>query len=47
MTGLKVNMEKTNIMWIGNNSDKVEASSFGNLVREVKILGVYFSVDLN
>ena len=46
MTGLKVNMDKTNIMFVGNDGSIVESLSFGKVVREVKILGVYFSVDL-
>ena len=47
ISGLKVNMEKTNIVWIGKEREGlgVEIPSFGNLVKEVKILGVYFSVD--
>ena len=51
ISGLKVNIEKTNIMRIGKEGEGlgdagVEKAGFGNPVREVKILGVYFSVDL-
>lgn len=46
VSGLKVNMEKTNIMGIGNYENSVEELPFGKKVREMKILGVYFSLDL-
>ena len=46
ISGLKVTVEKTNIMWIGKDRVRAEAQLFGNLVREVKILGVYFAVDM-
>ena len=45
VSGLIVNKEKTNILWMGRDHEKPEIPLFGNLVQEVKILGVYFSMN--
>ena len=46
ISGLKVNKGKTNFLWMGKDSDKPDIALFGNLVQEVKILGVYFSMNV-
>ena len=33
-------------MWLGKEKDKPKAPLFGNLVQEIKILGVYFALDV-
>ena len=43
ISGLRVNKEKTNFMWMGNEFEMPGIPTFGNLVNEVKILGVYFT----
>ena len=45
VSGLKVNMEKTNVMWIGKDTEGLEETQFGNTVKEIKILGIYFTLD--
>ena len=45
VSGLIVNKEKTNLLWMGRDHEKPEIPLFGNLVQEVKILGVYFSMN--
>ena len=46
LSGLKVNIEKTNVMLIGKKKGEVGRLPMGNLVTEIKILGVYFSLDM-
>ena len=46
ISGLKVNKGKTNFLWMGKNCDRPDIALFGNLVQEVKILGVYFSMNV-
>ena len=43
VSGLKVNKGKTNFLWMGKDSDRPQIPLFGNLVQQIKILGVYFS----
>ena len=43
VSGLKINKAKTNFLWMGKDSQSPQFSLFGNLVTEVKILGIYFS----
>ena len=45
LSGLKVNIEKTNVMRIGKNRRESGTLPFGNIVTEIKILGVYFCLD--
>ena len=45
VSGLIVNKEKTHLLWMGRDHEKPEIPLFGNLVQEVKILGVYFSMN--
>ena len=45
-SGLKINKGKTNFLWMGKNCDRPDILLFGNLVQEVKILGVYFSMNV-
>ena len=45
-SGLKVNIEKTNLMGLGDSIDDLQTLPLGNRVTEIKILGVYFSLDI-
>ena len=44
--GLRINKEKTNFVWLGKEKDKPKVPLFGNLAHEIKILGVYFALDV-
>ena len=44
VSGLKVNKEKTNFIWMGKDTEKPNVPIFGNWVKEVKILGVNFFI---
>ena len=46
LSGLKVNIEKTNVMRIGKKKGGLGRLPMGNIVTEIKILGVYFSLDI-
>ena len=46
ISGLKINKGKTNFVWMGKEEDKPDILLFGKLVKEVKILGVYFTLDI-
>ena len=46
ISGLKINKGETNFLWMGKICDKPDIPLFGNLVQEVKILGVYFSMNV-
>jgi len=46
ISGLKVNIEKTHVMGIGKKKRNSDILPMGNLVTEIKILGVYFSLDV-
>ena len=46
VSGLKVNKDKTNFIWLGNEREKPGSILFGHSVEEIKILGVYFSRNL-
>ena len=46
LSGLKVNIEKTNVMRIGKKKGGSGRLPMGNIVTEIKILGVYFSLDI-
>ena len=46
ISGLKVNKEKTHFVWLGKETEIPGTTSFGNLVMEVKILGVHFTRNL-
>ena len=46
ISGLRVNADKTNIMKLGINKDKSEKLPFGNVVKEIKILGEYFAFNI-
>ena len=46
ISGLKINKGKTNFMWLGKEEDQPRTRLFGKLVKEVKILGVYFTLDI-
>ena len=46
ISGLRINKEKTNFVWLGKEKDKPKVPLFGNLVHEIKILGVYFALDV-
>ena len=46
ISGLKVNNDKTNFMWLGKDNELPGPIGFGNTVHEVKILGVYFTRDV-
>ena len=41
-----MNKGKTNFIWMGKDTEKPNVPIFGNLVKEVKILGVNFSLDI-
>ena len=44
LSGLKVNKEKTNCVWIGKENEiPQEHLIFGNIINEVKILGIIFT----
>lgn len=43
LSGLKINMDKTNFMWLGEESDRPGLPFFGHRVQHIKILGVYFA----
>lgn len=43
ISGLKVNEDKTNFVRLGNNLEKEQIPLFGNEVHELKILGIYFT----
>ena len=45
ISGLKINKGKTNFVWMGKESEQPEVPIFGNLVQEIKILGVHFCLD--
>lgn len=46
ISGLKVNKEKTNLVCLGKESEIPGEQLFGNLVEEVKILGIHFTRNL-
>ena len=46
ISGLKINKGKTNFVWLGKEKNKPNVPLFGNLVQEIKILGVYFALDV-
>ena len=46
ISGLRVNKGKTNFLWMGKETDRPDIPLFGNLVQEVKIVGVHFSLDI-
>ena len=46
ISGLKVNKEKTNFVFLGKESEISGVQLFGKLVKEVKILGIYFTRNL-
>ena len=46
ISGLRVNKGKTNFLWMGKETDRPDIPLFGNLVQEVKMLGVHFSLDV-
>ena len=46
LSGLKVNIEKTNVMRIGKKKGGLGRLPMGKIVTEIKILGVYFSLDI-
>ena len=46
ISGLKVNKEKTNFVWLGKETEISGVQLFGNVVEEVKILGIYFTRNL-
>ena len=46
ISGLRINKEKKNFVWLGKEKDKPKVPLFGNLVHEIKILGVYFALDV-
>ena len=46
ISGLKVNKDKTNFVWLGKETEISGVQLFGNLVEEVKILGIYFTRNL-
>ena len=46
VSGLKVNKEKTNFVWLGKETEISGVQLFGNFVEEVKILGIYFTRNL-
>ena len=46
LSGLKINQGKTNFVWLGKEEDQPQFPLFGKLVKEVKILGVYFTLDI-
>ena len=43
ISGLRINKENTNFVWLGKEKDKPKV---GNLVQEIKILRVYFALDV-
>ena len=43
LSGLKLNMDKTNFMWLGEEKDRPGLPLFGHWVQHIKILGVYFA----
>ena len=45
ISGLKVNKTKTHLMWMGEDENKPDGPLFGNLVKEIHILGVSYSLD--
>ena len=45
VSGLKVNKGKTNFVRMGGDDELPDESLFGKVVQEIKILGVYFSLD--
>ena len=46
LCGLKVNIDKTKVMSIGKKKGEHERLPMGNVVTEIKILGVYFALDI-
>ena len=44
VSGLKVYLDKTNIMLIGKNLEDIGQFQFGSVVTEIKILGIVFSL---
>ena len=46
ISGLKINKGKTNILWMGRDNDRPQTQLFGNFVQHIKILGVYFSLNV-
>ena len=46
ISGLRMNKGKTYFVWMGKENEKPNISLFGNLVNKVKILGIYFSLDI-
>ena len=45
-SGLKVNKQKNNFVWLGKETGISGVQLFGNVVEEVKILGIYFTRNL-
>ena len=45
LSGLKINMDKTNFLLLGEERDSPGLPVFGHLVQHIKILGVYFARD--
>ena len=43
VSGLKVNTGKTNSVWMGKENEKPQEPVFGNIVNEIKILGVHYT----
>ena len=46
ISGLRIDKGKTNFVWLIKEKDKPKVPLFGNLVQEIKILGVYFALDI-
>ena len=45
ISGLKMNKEKTYFVWMGRDNEKPDIPLFGKLVQQVKILGIYFTLN--
>ena len=46
ISGLRLNKGKTYFVWMGKEQDNPQISLFGKLVQQVKILGIYFTLDV-
>ena len=46
ISGLKINKGKTNFLWLGEEKSIPDINLFGNFVQEIKILGIYFCLDV-
>ena len=46
ISGLRMNKEKTYFVWMGKEKDKPDLPLFGKLAQKVKILGIYFTLDV-